>query len=146
MAPWLSRGWGAQGAPHSPPSTLAAALGDSGPATAKSLSSGGLHVLVCKLAPVRAGRPPPGTGARPPAAVWASRGPEQRSQPGCPGLEARGSGGPVRPQWELRGEPSTGEGPSCRAGLGLSFLPACPRKSSPPSHALRTGSCLCFFF
>lgn len=55
------------------------------------------------------------------------------------GLEVRGSGGPVRPQWEFWGEPSMAEGPSGRAGLVLSFLPTCPGKSSPTSPCFEDG-------
>lgn len=45
----------------------------------------------------------------------------------------------MRPQWEFWGEPSMAEGPSCRAGLILSFLPTCPRKSSPTSPRFEDG-------
>lgn len=69
MAPWLSlRLRGVPGISPLPTPVLAAAFGDSDLATAKSLSSVGLCVLICKLVLVRAGRlTTPGTGGSPPS-------------------------------------------------------------------------------
>ena len=61
-------GGGVPGISPLPTPVLAAAFGDSDLATAKSLSSVGLCVLICKLVLVRAGRlTMPGTGGSPPS-------------------------------------------------------------------------------
>ena len=70
------------------------------------------------------GSPCRALGARPPAGVWVSRGPEWQAELGRASLEVCGHGGLERPQ------------SSVLRGHALSFPPTCPRKTSPTSPCL----------